>query len=193
MRNRTVAAMLLAVAAIAAGCGRTQQTTFYTLKTVSSGQTAPDSAGPKVSIAAVSIPDFLDRPQLVLADEGAKVSIMETHRWAEPLKNSIPRILAGNLAARLGDDRVSYAPQYASIKSDYRVFVDIRRLEASSGEATVEALITVKSSKDNFAPVTRRSIQTAKVSGTGYGAMVEAYSAALERLAGDIAAALPKK
>ena len=193
MRNTLPAVLLLALAIMLSACGTTQQTTFYTLGPVAAEQTAAASGGPKVSVAAVTIPEFLDRPQLVLPGESPKVNIMETHRWAEPLKNAIPRIIADNLSGRLGADKVSYSPQYASIKSDYRVFVDIRQFGAKKGLVTVEALITVKPATDGAAVITRRSLQTATFTGEGYGPMVEAYSSALDRLAGELADALPKK
>jgi len=190
MKIRVCLTLLILAAAALASCGRSPQTTFYTLSPAASAVTAPPGKAPTIAIAAVTLPELVDRPQLVLPDSGARVLILESHRWAEPLKSAIPRILAENLSRLLGGDRVSFHPQYASVKADYRIFVDIKQLEAQNGKVVLDALFTVKPSGDGAA-FTRRSSHSVQINGEGPEPLVAAYSRALAGLAADIAAALP--
>ena len=190
MKTRLYMALLI-IAAILQGCGRSPQTTFYTLTPATTQITAatPGKA-PSVSIADVTLPALIDRPQLVLADTGTKVQLLEAHRWAEPLKNAIPRILADNLSRMTGWDRISFHPQYASGRADYRIFVDLQQFEAVRGTVALDALWTIKPSEEGGTAITRRTRKVVKIAGEGYEAMVAAYSQALSSLAEEMATAL---
>src|SRR5258706_9735649 len=59
-----------------------------------------------VSVARVAVPGVVDRPQIVARVATNNVEIFDFHRWAEPLQEAIPRVVAGNLAQQLG-------PRYA--------------------------------------------------------------------------------
>ena len=80
------------LASALAGCSRSPQITFYTLEPgVQSEVTAPTTAAPSVSVGPVTLPDMVDRPQLVVRVAATRMDILEAHRWAEPLKSEIPR------------------------------------------------------------------------------------------------------
>ena len=67
-------AALLGATALA-GCGSSPKTNFYTL----SAAAAPAPAGPRISysvaIAAITLPDGIDRPQLVVRTGANQVSV----------------------------------------------------------------------------------------------------------------------
>lgn len=195
MKTREFAITLFILATAIAGCSRSPHTTFYKLTPVEAEVTTADRAtSPTVAIASVTLPEMVDRPQLVLPDSGVKVQLLETHRWAEPLKTAIPRILADNLSRRIGSDKVSFHPQYASGKANYRIFVDLQQFEATQGAVVLDALWTIKAAEGGPA-VTRRSRQVVQIAGTGYEAMVAAYSKTLGLFAEEMAAVvilLPK-
>jgi uncharacterized lipoprotein YmbA len=176
------------LAAIISGCGRTPQTNFYTLTPTVTKITAPIAAkAPTFTIAAVTLPEIIDRPQLIMPDNGSKVHMLETHRWAEPLKSAIPRILSDNLARLIGPDRISFYPQYASGRADYRIFLDIQQFEALKGEVVVDAIWTIKPAEKSTS-VTGRSRQVVPLKGEAYETIVAAYSEALGSIAREIAA-----
>ena len=187
MKPRFFAAAVSAIALLA-GCGRSPQTTFYTLTPLSvpaeTLQAVPHA--PTVSIAAVSLPELVDRPQLVVPDQGSQVLVLEGQRWAEPLKSAIPRVLAEDLARLIGAERVSAYPQYAAGRADYRIFIDLQRFETTGQAVLVDALWTLKPSTDGRVTV-RRSQFKEPLQGGGYEALVQAYSRALAGLATAIA------
>lgn len=171
------------------GCGRSPQTTFYALTPLVADATIPKSAGPSIAIASVTLPELVDRPQLVVPDGGTRIAILESQRWAEPLKSAIPRLLAENISRLMNSDRVSAYPQHAAINADYRLFVDIQRFELTGRTAVVDALWEIRSAK-GAQPVTGRSKLLEPISTTDYEAVVAGYSRALATLSRDIAQSL---
>ena len=181
---------VVALALFTSACSRSPRATFYTLlpAAVPQAQT-PGGAYPSVVVGPVTIPELVDRPQLVVRVAENRVDVLETHRWAEPLKSEIPRLMARDLGRLLGSDRVSSYGQSAAADATHRVLVDIVRLEsAPGGSVTVEAVWTVR----RAAGETRRgrSLVQEKVAGAGYEELVAACSRALAGVSVDIANAI---
>jgi uncharacterized lipoprotein YmbA len=173
-----------------AGCAGSPRTTFYTLAPTPGLETSDRyKTIPTVAIAAVSLPELVDRPQMVLPDGGTTVTILETRRWAEPLKNAIPRVLAENLSRIIGGDRVSFYPQHAAVNADYRVFIDVQRFETIEGAVVVDALWSIRPAGTGGA-VAHRSQFVEAAGGTGYEHLTAAYSRALGSLSKEIAGVL---
>lgn len=90
---------ITAVAALLAGCAATPENRYYTL----SAEPGPVTAhAPRLTVAQVRLPGMTDRPQLVVRTGAQTVDIREFDRWAEPLDQLVPRILAQDLSAREG-------------------------------------------------------------------------------------------
>lgn len=175
-----------------AGCGRSPSSTFYTLLPF-----ADKSAGPpaenriKIAIASITLPELVDRPQLVVRGEGTQVEIVEFQRWAEPLKSGIARTLAENISRLTGADMVAVYSQAAAGDADWRLFVDIQRFDATADMVTVEALWTLKGVKNGKSFSGKgRSVKKSVV--PGYQGLVSAYSSALATLSNEMAGAIIK-
>jgi uncharacterized lipoprotein YmbA len=141
-----------------------------------------------VAVAPVTLPEFVDRPQLVLSTDGSRVHVLEMHRWAEPLKSAIPRLLADNLSRILGTDRVFYYPQSASSNADYRINADFLHFESSGDSVVIEVLWSVRTASG--VSKTRRFKIREAVGGDDNEARVAAYSRALAALSRDMADSL---
>ncbi len=180
--------LCLAVALLA-GCSSSPRVTFYTLNVAATNET---SASPinSVAIGPITLPDLLDRPQLVVRTSTNRVDILETHRWAESPKSEIPRIIAADLGILLKPAHVSTYPQNAGLEADYRVLLDIQRFEMTAGEGVgLEVLWSVRRS-DGGVPKTGRTVVSEPVSAAGYDALVAAQSRALAAVSRDLAQAL---
>jgi len=176
---------------VASGCGRSPGVTFYTLSALAPEATDPTAAPHGVVVGPVTLPELIDRPQLVIRVAANRVEILETHRWAESLKSEIPRLLAENLARLLRPARVSAYQQNASKDAEYRVLVDIQRFETIPGEGvTIEALWSVRRTAVGAAPRKGHSLVSEPARGTGYDALITAHGRALAAISGDIAQAL---
>ncbi|MDD5285026.1 MAG: PqiC family protein [Desulfuromonadaceae bacterium] len=193
-----VAVLCIGSAVALTGCSRSPRVSFYTLAGGAEiSKVNPSRSAPSVSVVNITLPDLVDRPQLVERVSGNRVEILETHRWAEPLKNGISRLLAENLAGRLGSDRVTAYPQNSVSDPDYKVYVDIQRFESVGDSVSVDAIWTIRRKSDG-APgrnkeeksKTGRS-QTRESRGKeGYDALVEAYNRAIISVSNDIAKAI---
>ena len=144
------------------GCASSPPVHFYTL----SAEAAAGAAGPatvgtelRIAVGPISLPEVVDRPQIVVRSGPNKVTLIDEHRWAESLKGEIPRVIAENLSRLLATGQVWAYPQNISGSFDYRVLVDIQRFESTPGQmAAIDALWTIQQpSKEGVVSKTGRS------------------------------------
>lgn len=175
---------------VLAGCGSSPKSTFYTLSSGAAPAPAPATVPLSVAIAAVTVPDIVDRPQFVVRVAANQVTINEFARWAAPLKDEIPRVIADNLTQLLNGARVATHPQGGDADTDYLLAIGVQRFDSALGDAaTIEVLWTVLPPKGG-APRTGRSVVREPAGAAGYDALVAAHSRALARVSADIAGAI---
>jgi uncharacterized lipoprotein YmbA len=173
--------------AILTGCSRSPQVSFYTLGGAAGVTTVnPSKSAPSVMVANLTLPDLVDRPQLVERVNGNRVEILETHRWAEPLKNSILRLLAENLASQLGSNLVTAYPQNPASEPDYRVVVDIQRFESMGNTVSVDATWSIRRTPTGTAKTGRSQMRESRGK-EGYEALAAAYNRAIVSISNEIA------
>lgn len=191
MRTLAVWMATVCMAFAAAACSRSPRVTFYTLEPGAQAETtAAATTIPAVSVGPITLPEVVDRPQLVVRVAANRVEILETHRWAEPLKSDIPRLIAENMRRLLGSSRVSSHLQHAGADADLRVLVDIQRFESLPGEAvTVEAVWSIRRATGG-GQITGRSLVREPVDAMGYDPMVAAYGRAIHAVSRDLAGAI---
>jgi uncharacterized lipoprotein YmbA len=181
-------ALLLAL--VLGGCATPLTERFYTLNASAPPQPVAHPARYRIAVGPVTVPALVDRPQIVLRAGANRVTIAEQSRWAEPLKDSIERVVAGNLALLLDDAQVAAASQGAAAAADYRVLLDVQRFDSSLGDAaTLEVLWTVRVADDSVAAV-GRSVIREPAGGPGYDALVAAHDRVLAALSRAVAAAI---
>lgn len=190
MRTHRTLPAVIALALLACACSRSPRASFYTLVPAAAPRVqAPAGTSPAVSVGPVTLPELVDRPQLVVRVAQNRVEVLETHRWAEPLKSEIPRLMARDLGRLLGSDRVSSYGQSAAADAGYRVLVDVVRFEPSPGDSVaLEALWSVR--RPGGEKRRGRSLVQEKVTGAGYEPLVAACSRALALVSADIADAI---
>lgn len=182
--------LFIIVLAVLSGCAGSPRINFYTLDAPPYSEVPGTDSSLAILLGPVTLAEMVDRPQLVMRTGGNRVEIIDTNRWAQPLKGEVARVLAANLAREMGTLRVFLHGQGMASDPDIRVAVDILRFESLSGvEATIEALWTVRR-KDGAAPLTGRSEVHEPVQGDGYDPLVAAHGRALVRVSRDIAAAI---
>ena len=179
------------LALMLAGCGSPLKERFYVLSANPMPAPAPGGLSYRVAVGPVTVPAAVDRPQIVLRVNANRVALQEQSRWAEPLKESIPRVVASNLAVLLGDAQVAADAQDAAVPADCRVTIDIQRFDSVLGEAaTLEVLWRVIVSSGTATD--GRFLIREPAGGQGYDALAAAHSRALAALSQDIAAEIRK-
>jgi uncharacterized lipoprotein YmbA len=172
------------VSLVLLGCSTPPRERFYTLDAPEPPVAAPQAAS--LAVWPVSVPEMVDRPQLVVRTSANEVMIAEQARWAEPLKSAIGRVVAANLAANLG---MRLAGPARNADADYRVVLDILRFDSGPDQGVlIDAAWTVIGPKT--ARRTGRSVVREKTATKYYDALAAAHSAALAAISKDIAAAI---
>jgi uncharacterized lipoprotein YmbA len=187
MRCRAALAISWALVIFATGCA-SKPSRFYTLSAAPAPAAQPSTLS--VAVGPVSIPAAVDRPQIMVTMGPNQVRLDEFNRWDAPLQNTIARVVAENLVARLGTPRVALSPQTLSANADYRVAIEVQRFESALGEAaTMDAVWTVSRTKDGKAQTGRTTAREPTPERT-YEALAAAHSRAVARLCQDIAEAV---
>src|SRR5216110_987902 len=109
MRRAAVLAILCVAACLAAGCGTSPPSRFYTLSPASAPASPPSTL--LIAVGPVTIPAVVDRSEFVVTIGQNELRIDEFNRWAAPLQDSIARTIAENLVLMLGTPRVILFPQ----------------------------------------------------------------------------------
>lgn len=192
--TRFRACAALAAGLALAGCADSQPTRFYTLSTLAG---APGGAPPAilpditVGVGPVTLPAYLDRPQLVTRAGGNRVVLADFDSWAEPLDGLFARTLAENLALLLGTDDVLLLPQRRPTRLAYQVEVDVARFDVdTSGSAHLDARWWVFGRDGEKLLRSGRATITEPAQAGDYTAAATSLSRALGALSTEIAKAI---
>jgi uncharacterized lipoprotein YmbA len=176
-------------ALLACACGSAPRIDFYSLSSPPA-PSAPAAPASKLSIhiGPVTVPDAVDRPQMVMRRDDNRADIDDQHRWVEPLKNAIPRLLADAIARELNTPDVLTSRQSSALDIDYRVAVDVQHFDSSPGEVSEDVLWTIRSRKSQAPRLGRSTVR--ETASPGAEGIAAAHSRALARVGHDIAEAI---
>lgn len=144
-----------------------------------------------VGVGPITIPETVNRQNIVTPRDANQLEVAEFHRWSEPLRENISRVVITNLAERLGVSKL-YAYPWLRAQIDHIARIDVLRM---TGELGNEVYLQVRwqiltGSKPHELLDTRITEYRQAVSGGGYSSLVAAYSMAYASLSDDIARAL---
>lgn len=121
---------LLAVLMLTA-CSTTPPTHFYMLEALPHTARA-NSQALAIGIVSITLPALLDRKQMVTRLHDNRVQLAEFHQWAEPLKDTLPRVIVKNLAELQPSYVFRAYPWSAYGNVDYRIIIDIDSFAAET-------------------------------------------------------------
>jgi hypothetical protein len=193
-----VAAALIALT----GCGTTRPSNFYQLDEPAATRLSGLERGIAIGVGPVNVPPYLDRPQIVVRGAGHKLELSEFNRWAEPLTDSISRVIIVSLSNKLESTRVYQIPRSnKTIPLEFRVEIDIARFDGMlGGNALLVARWTLYGQAET-ALVTKVSIiseplgaegsESSKASGeVNFESLIAAQNRTLQRLSQEIVDAI---
>ncbi len=196
MRARALAVLVptLAAAVLLGGCvlKRSKPAQTYVLDPLAAAGAAAPLETPLgvVGVLKVTVPGWIDRPQVTGRAASGQVVADEFARWGEPIGRGVQRVVAENLAALLPDRRVVAAPFAPSQAVDRRVDLGITEAaRQADGSVLVEARWAVLGPKGETL-VQHRSSHRASPTAPGPAGAVAGASEALASLSRDIAEAL---
>ena len=196
--HRLLRACVLALCGVAllglSGCLGSPPTHLYLVPPLTGPDPAPPaSAGQRdltLGVGPVTVPPYLDRPQLVTRTSRAKLVLADLDQWAAPLSYTIARVLAENLALLIPTERVVLYPWTRTLDPDSQVTVDVLQCDRGPGN---QVILTARWSildRDGKERVRRTARLSQAAGGTDYEAMVTAMGRTLEALAQEMVTTL---
>jgi uncharacterized protein len=184
--------ILLWCVVLTVGCASTPSH-YFTLSAVPMASPGSGAPGLPIVVGPVTVPEMVDRPQIVLRVGVNRVTLDELNRWASSLQDEIARTVAQNLMARFGTPNVSLSSQTPIPDAAYRVTIAVQRFESALGDAaTLDALWTVRRTKEESTRTGRTTLRE-PAQGATHDALIAAHSRAIGRLSQDIADAIASR
>lgn len=156
MKTPAIRLLLFALALITlTGCGsllapQPDRSRFFVLSSsADSGAKASTTAfGARhltVGVGPVMIPDYLQRHGIATRVGPTQLEYSQVNRWAEPLEECFPRVLAQDLSNSLATNQVVMFPWPGDTHVDYQVQASVERFELTSrDQAVLAARWTIK-------------------------------------------------
>jgi len=131
----------LSALAVLVGCSSSPPVQLFQLRSEPpnlGAAPAPSPAGSgRWALGAVLLPDYLDRDAIVRPIAQASLQLLPGQRWAEPLRDAVPRLLLQDLSRLRGADQVWRSPLPPGVKADRQLRVELQRLDAPAGAGQV--------------------------------------------------------
>ena len=183
-----------------AGClgGQSAPTSFYMLSPLSPSQAGTSAASAegriRIGLVTVVVPEYLNRNEIVVNLDNTVYQLAEFNQWAEPLNDNLTRVLEENLTNLLRGDSIDvFLASDSSIPADYRLEVDVLRLDGKLGGqvALISQWALLEAEEDDLILMRRSEYQEPAADQT-VKELVLAQSRVIENLSRDIAAAIKK-
>lgn len=138
--------ILLLAVLIAGGCsllnpGPQPKTHFYMLSSLASSGRAvqPLATLPQMAlgIGPIRLPEYLDRRNIIVRNSRNEFELAEDSQWAEPLGDTVSRVLSDNLSVLLGTYRITQFPWRSSMPVDYQLTIQVAQFDGMLGEQVV--------------------------------------------------------
>jgi uncharacterized lipoprotein YmbA len=132
---RAVATVIVCSALFLSACstGKQTQTRFYVLDSMPASVSALDGATRDpplaVNIAALRLPQYLARPQIVTRSASNELKLAEYHQWGGNLAKNMMRVTARNLARLLDTAQITIFSRRPPKAPDIRLEIDVLQFE----------------------------------------------------------------
>ena len=117
---------------VLAGCGSDKPTRLYVLSATTEQPATMSPQGISVGVGPITLPKYLDRPQIVLGVSVNQLSQANFDQWGGDLNDNVTRVLATNLSNLLGTERVSLYPWKDRPPTDIQVTMDVSKFETEA-------------------------------------------------------------
>jgi hypothetical protein len=192
--------VIIFLALALAGClgGQSPPTNFYMLSPLSPSPAGPsastEEARGHIGLETVVIAEYLNRNEIVLNLDNTIYQLAEFNQWAEPLDENLTRVLEENLTNLLQDDSIEvFLASESSIPLDYRLEVDVLRLDGNLGDQVtlIVQWALLETEEDDLILMRRTKYQESAADET-VKELVLAKSRMVEKLSRDISEAVKK-
>lgn len=188
-RNRLDLAVLGMGLLLTTGCAKNSPPPrFYLLQPLATP--GPQTDKPlSLGVGPVTVPPYLDRPQIVTATTASRLRLAEFDRWAEPLQENMARVVSDNLTALLASDHVVKYPWSKPLTPDYQLEIEVSKFHTTTtGQCELQTQWHIRQGQKIL--ILKNSSITTQAESGNYDDIVAAEGMALDRLSREIAASL---
>lgn len=184
------------LAIIAMGCsGTSPRSNYYLLSVVNSDSTDKfintNEGGVILGIGPVSLPEYIDRRQVVTRTSQNEITFSEFERWAEPLRNSFIRVFKENLAVLVNTDDIFIYPWAQGAGVEYIITADVIRFDAVPADSAVlEVRWSLWRGNDRMMLINKKSLFKTPLKSSQYDVLVAAMSSSLNEFSREVATAV---
>jgi uncharacterized lipoprotein YmbA len=194
MIARNIGLAALALTLLLGGCTvlapQKDETRFFVLMPVQE-DAAPVSAAASqpltIGLGPITIPPYVNRPEVVTRMSDSELKVSDTDRWGEHLESNVERVLRSDLSGQLGTQQIISYPWPIKTRIDYAVSVTFQRFERTAdGHVVIQANWTIRNGEDE------KIVQTGATSinepsGPDDASAAQALSRGLAQVSRDIA------
>jgi hypothetical protein len=198
--DRPTQVVIIFLALALTGClgGQSPPTNFYMLSPLSPSKAETSSASTEarihIGLETVVVAEYLNRSEIVVNLDNTIYQLADFNKWAEPLSDNLTRVLEENLTKLLQNDSINVSlASESSIPFDYRLEVDVLRLDGNLGDQVtlVAQWALLEAEEDDLIRIRRSEYQEQAADNT-YKELVLAKSRAIEQLCRDMAVVIRK-
>ncbi len=197
--NRIIRSFGLCVACVGVlnvlGCGTSQPAHFYLLRAMSpdsdAGLSETKASSLSLGLGPISLPKYLDRPQIVTRISSHEIDLAEFHKWGAPLKDNLVSVLHENLSKLLSTNRIVEYPWNRSHLPDYQLSLEVMQFDGTKNQEVSLSVRWRLAGDDGKRVLQEKTSQFSEIiQGSDYEDLVEAMSRMLALLSREIADAL---
>ena len=169
---------------------------FYTLQPIKEASVvelagAANLDGTAIGVGPVTLPEYLNRPQIVTRQPDNTIEFAQFDRWAEPLDTGLARLIAKNFSLLLSKASLELFPWNSVIPIKYQVIIEVLQLDCRLGaEVVLVSQWSVIDVKNKKTLLTKRLEYKKSLVDKKYPSVVQAVSSICELLSRDIAQSL---
>lgn len=186
----TLCALLVA---LLVGCAAQPETHYYDLVSQSEASDARLAETVTLGVGPVSLPQMLDRPNIVVRKGGTKVDVANFHIWAGELEPVFTRILAENVSLQLKHDAVWPSPWDNRFRPEYQVRIFVDRFSGELKGPVMLSLSWTLLADYGQRVVTTQRYRSERQSDGSYQSYVQALNGLLEGFSGELASELAQR
>ncbi|KTD53757.1 hypothetical protein Lsan_4167 [Legionella santicrucis] len=119
---------LIVLGFILVACTRSKEPQYYLLHPIAMPNKQSNHYNNlQLGIDDITIPAYLEKPQVMLSYSPNRVELEEYHQWAQALDKNIKSVISTNLASLLPGAIVESSPWNVKFKPDYQLQIDIEQ------------------------------------------------------------------
>jgi uncharacterized lipoprotein YmbA len=150
-----------------------------------------DEGGVILGLGPVTLPEYVNRVQVVTRTSRNEITFSEYDRWAEPLKMNVIRVLKENLAELLHTDGIFVYPWPLGSAVEYIVTADVIRFDAQPADSSVlEVRWSLSRGNDRKLILNKKSRFETPVKSSRYDDLVASLSSGLNEFSREVATAV---